>query len=239
MFHLFKKSREGNTAAIIVAAGSSSRMGENKMFLLLDGMPVVAKSIQAFGETPEINQIVVVCKEGDIGEMKTILDLYEFHKVSHIVAGGKTRQESVEKGLSCVMEDTKYIAIHDGARPLITPDVISCVIEDAETYGAATACVAAKDTVKICDQEGFVKYTPPREQVYLIQTPQVFQKDEYKNALSKAKETGKEYTDDCQLLEHIDKKVFLSMGSYDNIKLTTPDDYITARALLDSEGEYF
>lgn len=237
MFHFFKKSK-GNTSAILVAAGSSTRMGENKMFLMLDGAPVIAKSLEALEQTPEIMQIVVVCKGEDIGDVKEIIDTFGFSKVSDIVAGGATRQQSVQRGLDSVLEESEYLLIHDGARPLVTSDIISCVIADAETHGGATASVASKDTIKIADESGFVAATPNREKVFLTQTPQVFEKNTYLQAMDKAVKSGKDYTDDCQLFEQAGKKVYLSAGSYKNIKLTTPEDlYIAQTLIADLEGD--
>lgn len=238
MFFRKNKKAEPTTTAILVAAGNATRMGENKMFLIVDGVPVVAKSLLALQQTPEIFQIIVVSKPEDFGQIKEIVDIFQIDKVSDIVAGGTTRQESVVNGLTCVNQEAKLIAIHDGARPLVSPEIITQVIIDAQEHGGATACVPSKDTVKIADDEGFVSVTPKREKVYLIQTPQVFEKESFLTAVALAKKQKKDFTDDCQLYENAGKKVYLSCGSYYNIKITTPEDLPLAQILSERQEDY-
>jgi len=218
------------TAAIIVAAGSASRMnGIDKQFALLGNEPVVLHSILLFDQMDEIHKIVVVTRPEQIERIKALCK-DRLHKDLLVVSGGATRQESVQNGIA-VSEDCDYLAIHDGARPLVKAGDVRKVLEDARIYGAATLGVPTKDTVKLAADDKSIASTPPRDRVYQIQTPQVFEKSLYLHAVSIAKQRGQDFTDDCQLAEADGKKVYITTGSYSNIKITTPEDLGIAEIL--------
>ncbi len=233
MFGFKKKEVHPTVGAVIVAGGSSSRMGGiNKQLEYIGDLPTIGYSLIAFEENPYINQIVLVCsKDSFMSFMKVAKDL-EISKLKSIVVGGSSRQQSVQIGIEELSEDMEYYCIHDGARPLITQRVIDTTIEDAFAFKSATAAVKVKDTIKVA-RDNFVTDTPNREELYSIQTPQVFHGELYREAREKAKEQGKEYTDDCQLVEAIGKVIYLSQGDYSNLKITTPEDLIIARALME------
>lgn len=221
-----------DTSVIIVAAGSSFRMnGENKQFADLGGIPVLGRTMLAFEHCESIIEIIVVTKEEDINTVNNVAQKNEITKLSHVVAGGNTRQESVICGLNVVSKDTKMIAVHDGARPLVSYTLIEKTIADARIFGGATLGVPVKDTIKVVN-DGLIIDTPHRKTLYAVQTPQVFKKKIYFEGINFAKEHDLDFTDDCQLVESIGVKVYLTVGDYRNIKITTPEDILIARALL-------
>lgn len=225
-----------DTAAIIVAAGSSTRMGGiPKQFIKLEGVPVIVRSLLAFENSPEIKSIIVVARDEDIPEIWRLCEEYCITKLSDITSGGDTRARSVQKGLDlCV--DAEYVAIHDGARPLVSSKVISNACQGARIYGACAAAVAQKDTVKIVNENMDIISTPDRSMMYAVQTPQVFRTVDYKAAVEKLGERTDALTDDCAVMEAAGYRVHLSTGDYKNIKITTPEDIIIAEALVASEG---
>lgn len=216
--------------AVVVAAGNSSRMGGGRSKTLADlaGKPVVRWSLESLAACPEIAEIVIVCRAEDTAEMQLAAAGLPLQVTT--VVGGSERQESVRRGVEALALGSEYILIHDGARPMVTPKVISRVCADAIEYGAATAAVPAKDTCKLGD--GFVEETPPREKLFAVQTPQAFKKDMYLYAIGRAEDSGKSYTDDCQLIESVEGRVRLTDGDYRNIKITTPEDLLTVRAFI-------
>jgi 2-C-methyl-D-erythritol 4-phosphate cytidylyltransferase len=228
-------------SAIIVAAGNASRMGGvNKQILKINGLSVLMYSILAFEQVELVDEIIVVTKKETLSGMKSELAQYTFTKPVLFTEGGDTRQKSVAKGIMLCSPDTEYVAIHDGARPLIQPDAIVRVIQDAIQYGAAALGVASKDTVKIVEENGFIVSTPERSRVYQIQTPQVFQKALYLKGMEYARSVSDCYTDDCQLAEAIGERVYVTQGSYRNIKITTPEDVLLVQTMLsqkEQEGE--
>ena len=231
---------EGNqpiVTAIIVAAGNGSRMGKDKQMLPLLGIPVLARTLMAFQQCDIIRDIVVVTKEETIADVQQLADTYQVTKVTAIVNGGKERQESVKNGLSVVSDDTVYVAIHDGARPLISPDEIAKVIAVAGETGAAALGVPVKDTIKRVDEQQKILETPLRSSLMAMQTPQVFEVSRYKSALQKVETLGLSVTDDCQMLEIAGFPVYVVEGNYRNIKITTPDDVALAELLLTKEEE--
>lgn len=224
-------------SAILVCAGSSVRMGGvDKMFIPIGGKNAIIWSALAFERSEVIDEIVIVTKNENIEPVNKLISAYHIRKVSCVISGGDTRQQSVQKGIAECWTNTEYYAIHDGARPLITAELIDTVIRDAVIHGAATASVPLKDTVKIASKDRFIKSTLQRDTVYACQTPQVFRKELYRKAVEEALEKGREYTDDCQLLEAIGEKVYLTQGSYENIKITTPEDILIADAILEKRG---
>lgn len=235
---LRKKKNRPFVSAIIVAAGNASRMdGVDKQFVEIGGTPVIIRSILAFEHSGLVDEMIVVTKKESIPELNHQVRNYAANKVRYIVAGGGTRQESVFNGVSCVHEDCKYIAIHDGARPLVLTGAIDACIGDAVQYGAALLGVRVKDTIKAVDEQRFITKTIDREKLFLAQTPQIFELGLYKQAMSQAAQAQLSYTDDCQLIEAAGHKVHVSPGHYSNIKITTPDDLFFAEALLGQMGE--
>lgn len=229
------------TTAIIVGAGSSTRMGlsVSKQLIKLNGNETIVHTLKAFQQTDSINEIVIVCREQDKKIIKNLAKINDITKVIGIIAGGSTRQQSVAKGIDMISNDTDYIAIHDGARPLITPSDINSVINNAIKYKSSALGVYVKDTIKIINENGFIESTPDRSKLITIYTPQVFEFALYKKAMKRAKEENKDYTDDCQLIESLGEKVYVTQGSATNIKLTTPDDIIIAESILNNRGENY
>lgn len=224
-----EKRRNDMTVAILLAAGNSVRMGQDKLSAVLGDRPVLAHTLGVFEACDAIDAIVLVARPQDKERYEALCGQYGIGKLITVCCGGATRQQSARNGLAAVPQDCTLLAIHDGARPLLREDVLLRVLQDAEKYGAATAAVPVKDTVKTATADGFVDNTPPRSILQLVQTPQAFRTDLYRKALAAAKE---EYTDDCQLLEACGMPVRLTMGSYSNIKITTPEDLRIAGALL-------
>ncbi len=222
-------------AAIIVAAGSGSRIGINKQFAPLLGIPILARSMLAFQQTKEIRDIIVVTREHEIADVQTLADTYQISKLTAIVAGGSERQTSVENGLAALCEDILYVAIHDGARPLVTPVMIEHVLQDAKNNGAATLAVPVKNTIKQVEN-GRIIHTPKRETLWAVQTPQVFDVAIYQKALDLAKQDKLMVTDDCSICEHAGYPVTITPGDYCNLKITTPEDLWVAEAFL-KEGK--
>lgn len=218
------------TAAILVAAGSSARMksgGASKTMMEIGGEPVLSRTLRAFENTACISKIVIVARACDFDAIQKASTFVT--KPLTITEGGKERQDSVSNG-AALCGDAEYIAVHDAARPFITPEEIETVCADAEKYGAATLAVPVKDTIKVAAADGTVCATPERSTLRAIQTPQVFRLSLYKEALCLAKNAGKQYTDDCQLIEAAGGKVYLTPGDYKNIKITTPEDLLVAEA---------
>jgi 2-C-methyl-D-erythritol 4-phosphate cytidylyltransferase len=220
--------------AVIAAAGSSSRMGEgsSKQFLFLNKIPVIVYTLRAFDAAQTVDSIVVVCRQQDAVRMKKTILKFDIQKVSHIFSGGNTRQKSVAAGIAAVPPETDWLIIHDGDRPFISPELIDGCVRSAYRTGASALAVPVKDTVKSVDRDRNVVSTLPRENLWAVQTPQVFRKDLYLKALREAECKSEDYTDDCQLLEHAGIPVHLCMGSYDNIKLTVPEDIPLAEMIL-------
>jgi 2-C-methyl-D-erythritol 4-phosphate cytidylyltransferase len=216
-------------SAIIVAAGESERMeGIDKMFALIGGRPALARVLDVFNNCKKVDHIVVVMSSKNIEECRRMVALEGWKKVKDVVLGGKRRQDSVAEGLNHVKE-ADWVVIHDGARPLVTIDLIEKGLEAAKETGAASAAVPVTDTIKFVREDEIVRQTLPRENLRAIQTPQVFRADVIKNTY---KYTPGEVTDDAALVEKAGYKVKLYMGSYANIKITTPDDLAVAGALL-------
>lgn len=218
--------------AVIAAAGSSSRMGgRDKLAEPLDGIPVILRTLAAVEAVPEIREIVVVTREDRVEEYRRLLG--QCTRLRAVVPGGSTRQESVRNGVRALSPDCTLAAIHDGARPLVTPEVFARCIEAARSCGAATAAVPVKDTIKLADEAGRVLDTPDRNRLWAVQTPQIFDRERYLRAAEEAERRGLSCTDDCQLFEAMGWEVQLVMGDYRNLKLTTPEDFLAAGAYLE------
>ena len=219
--------------AIIVAAGSSTRMGRPKLLIELCGEPVLAHTLRAFDRS-SVNALVVVTREQDIPVFEPLGK--SLSKPVRFVVGGNTRQQSVANGIAAAPPETTVVAIADGARPLITPTEIDRVIAVAEETDAASAAVRVKDTIKQADANGIITATPERSTLWQVQTPQVFSLPLYKRAMEAVARAGLDLTDDCQLVEFIGAKVTLCETSYENIKITTPEDIAVATAFLQQRG---
>lgn len=224
-------------SAVIVSAGNSTRMGGiNKQFLELDGVPVIVNTITMFQRSHLVDEIIIVARESDIDEIAELVDKYDFYKVNHIVPGGATRQLSVYEGVTGTFDVTDLVVIHDGARPLVTVDIIDKTIKSAAEFGAAATGVKVKDTVKVVDDNDNIIDTPDRTYMRFIQTPQAFNKKLYLDAVNTV-ENSKDFTDDCKLLEAYGKTVKFIDGDYENIKITTPEDIELAESYLKRRGE--
>lgn len=232
------------TGAIVLAAGQGKRMHSavQKQFLLLKGKPLLCYSLEAFQKSGIERIILVTGKEEIEYCRKEITELYGYTKVDAIIAGGKERYHSVYEGLKAA-EGCTEVLIHDGARPLVTEKIIRDALDGARQYGACAVGMPVKDTIKLSDEEGFVASTPDRTHLWQIQTPQAFRYSWIRRAYDKLfarEEYQQGVTDDAMVLETMtDHRVRLIPGSYENIKVTTPEDMAVASALLDAalEGE--
>ena len=220
--------------AVILAAGNGTRMGieKSKMLLEIAGKTVIERSVEAFSDLPEIDEIIVVCRECDIEEFSRLIS----DESITFVIGGSTRQQSVMNAVETI-DECDFILIHDGARPLVTQRAIINTLDKAQMFGAAATGVSVKDTIKIIDKEYAIVDTPDRNSLVSIQTPQIFDFILYKKALEKANKENRDYTDDCQLVENFDHKVYTVMGDYDNIKITTKSDIALAENILKMRSE--
>ena len=217
--------------AVIVAAGTASRMGGiDKVMATIGGEPMIVHTVRAFQNCDAIKQIIVVTRQDLIVPISDLC--HQFDKVQAVMVGGSSRQESVEIGLGALSGDMKLVAVQDGARPLITDAVIDRTVRAAHTYGAAAPAVPVKDTIKEV-RGGVVASTPNRSTLRAVQTPQVFDADILKGALKKAKDDGVEVTDDCSAVERMGMSVKIVEGDERNIKVTTPMDLKIAEVLLE------
>lgn len=236
---LKKKSRAlvPYCAAVVPAAGSATRMeGQDKLLLPLGDRPVLVWTLQALESSDLIREIVVVTRPDLIVPVGQMCKEYGLGKVTKVVVGGETRSASVFAGLGEVSKRAELTAIHDGARPLVTVDVIDKAILQAASYGAAAPAIPIKDTVKRASG-GMSEETLDRENLFAVQTPQVFRTDLIRGALQKALEDGESLTDDCAAVERLGMRPALTEGSEENIKLTTPIDLLVAEALLAGREE--
>ncbi len=227
-----EKDKTPRCAAVIVAAGSSERMGSDKLTAQLGGMPVLARTLRAFENCALITEIVVVTRADRIEEIAALCKEYGISKASKVLSGGATRVESALVGVSEVDSRRGLIAIHDGARPLVTCELIERTVLAAKEHYAAVPVIPSTDTLKAVDGKGFVIGTVDRATTFRVQTPQVFKADFIKGALTKAMEKNLPLTDDCSAVEMLGVKTVTVPGDEDNIKLTTPRDMILAEALL-------
>ena len=219
-------------SAVVPAAGSSSRMGgENKLFMMLDGIPVLARTLLALDSAALVDEIVVASRESDLLAIADLCRDYGVRKPVKIVLGGESRLESVLLATLECRQDAAFRAVHDGARPLADGAFIDAVIAHAQRTNAAAPAVPVKDTIKVA-RDGVVESTPDRSLLFAVQTPQVFDAQLLRAALQSAKEADAAVTDDCSAVERLGKSVYLTEGSYENIKITTPEDMILAAAIL-------
>ena len=235
---LFEKKTDGELTctAIVPAAGRSNRMGEDKVLLPLGEVPVLIRTLRTLEESSYITEIIVATREDLIVPVAQLCKDAALNKVRKVVVGGETRTASVLAGLREANPDTGLVAIHDAARPLVTKEIIEEAILKAAQCGAAAPAVPVKDTIKQA-LHGIVTATPDRTELFAVQTPQVFEHGLILGALEKAVADGAELTDDCGAVERLGMSVCLTVGSYENIKLTTPSDIAVAVAILEGRGE--
>ncbi|MFC2005447.1 2-C-methyl-D-erythritol 4-phosphate cytidylyltransferase [Chloroflexota bacterium] len=223
-----KDGEKQRVGAVIVAAGKGQRMGRvDKVLAPLGGKPGLVRVIDVFQRCKSIDQIIVVLNEQNLKIGQQLVAKQGWSKVTDVCAGGSRRQDSVVAGLS-LLSHCHWVVIHDGARPLVTEDLIEHGLEAAKETGAAVAAVPVTDTIKVAGDDQFVQGTPPRHNLWAVQTPQVFRFDVIAEAYRQVKD---EVTDDARLVEKLGYRVKLYMGSYDNIKVTTPDDLALAEVL--------
>lgn len=224
----------GKACAIIVAAGKGTRMGagKNKQFIDIQGKPVLFYTLDAFSKCPAVEEIVLVCAGDELEYCRDeIVEKYGFEKVKSIVGGGSARQDSVYRGLAAA-KGCEVVLIHDGARPFVTSRILEEGIGYAEEYGASACGVTPKDTIKVRGESGFSERTLDRSRLFSVQTPQCFKLDLILGCYEKVMDEKTLFTDDTSVAEHFGHKVFLYEGSYDNIKITTPEDLAVAESIL-------
>ena len=221
-------------AAIIPAAGYGKRMqsSQNKQFMQIKGKPVLAHTINIFEKCEEIAEIIVVVRSDELDVCRELVCKYGFRKIKSIVAGGAERQDSVWNGLKEVSSHCETVVVHDGARPLLLQEILVQALQESKLSPALAVGVPVKDTIKIVDNEQHVLQTPERKMLWAVQTPQIFRKDILSEAYLHAKKSGFYATDDAGLVEALGIKVKMVMGSYENIKITTPEDILVAELFL-------
>ncbi len=230
-----KKPALPAVCAVIVAAGSSRRMGgENKLLLPLAGAPVLAHTLSAFEKCAAIRDIVLVCREQDILPYTELAKSFGISKLRTVTRGGDSRTASVLAGITAAPEDAALVAVHDGARPLVSEAVITEAVYAAAECGAAAPVVPVKDSIKRIE-DGRIAADVPRDTLAAVQTPQVFGRAVLTRALQAAARENRTFTDDCAAVEAMGQAVRATHGSYENLKITTPEDILVAEALLQKE----
>ena len=225
-------------SVLIPAAGQGKRMGSSvkKPYLMLADKPVLSHTIDRFEQNSAIDEIFVIVDESDFATChENVLTPFRYRKVRELVSGGETRQVSVFNGLRTLSDNVDFVIVHDGVRPFINDKIIFECLEATAECGAAVSAVPVKETIKVANEELFIEYTPDRRQLWRVQTPQVFRKSLLVEAHNKAVEDGIDASDDAALVEKLGMPVRLVMGSYKNIKLTTPEDLRIAEVLLNDK----
>lgn len=234
------KQKHKYTGAVIVTAGNGTRFDAfgagTKQMALLRSVPVVVRTIAAFEECDCIDEIVIVAKSDEIQEYERFIKEYNFRKIIAVIEGGATRQISSLNGFEALSPKCEYVAIHDGARCLITPEMIIKVACAAYDSGAAAAATRARDTIKYADENGNIESTIDRNFVWMVQTPQIFGANIYRASAYMAKKDGAEVTDDCMLAERLGFKIKLVDCGCENIKITYPEDMYIAQSILEIRG---
>lgn len=222
-------------SVIVAAAGMSNRMGSkiNKQFISINNKPILAHTLEKFERCKYIDEIIVVAKEDEIDYCrKEIVRRYNFNKVSKIVRGGKERQDSVYNGILALNERADIVLSHDGARPFVKMENIIDGIKGAFKHGACVVGVPVKDTIKVVGDGDIIDETPNRDMLWAAQTPQCFKKEIILEGYRRAIEDSYVGTDDSSFAERLGIDVKMIMGSYENIKITTPEDLIVAESIL-------
>ncbi len=223
-----------HVTAIIPAAGEGSRFGGavRKQFIALNGLPILSHTLRALAASRALAAMIVVVPPGEESRGRDALSLARVDIETEVISGGQERQDSVYKGLQRAKPDTDMVLIHDGVRPFVSREVVLATIEGAEEWGAAVAAVPVTDTVKRVDTGGLVVDTPAREQLWAVQTPQVFRYALLMRAHQSVREHGIVVTDDAAMVERIGVKVKVVRGSYENIKITSEEDLPLADLIL-------
>lgn len=229
MFGRRKKNGPPPVAAVVVSYPPREIAPDE---LLIDDMPLVARSLLAFDACASIVEIVLVCREEDVAAYYALAQDYAPSKISSVVTGGDTWQAGVFSGVDACSREAAYFAIHDGARALVEETLIEQCIAAACKHGAAAAAVPVKDTLKFCDADGIVTATPARASLVTLQTPQVFEAGLYRRAMAEARHSRLEFADDCQLIAHAGGKISTVPGSYENIRITNAEALAHASAIL-------
>lgn len=233
-----RETRRPQCAALVAAAGSSSRMGGvNKLLQPLDGVPVLVRTLTSLQLAQTVDEIIIAAREEDLVEISRLCHTYGVSKCTKVVRGGESRAHSVLLAALEAAPGTELLAVQDGARPLVTPELIDHVVTAASRSGAAAPAVPVKDTIKTIREDGAVAETLERSALRAIQTPQVFTADLLKAALQAAVEENAPITDDCSAVERLGKVVYLVEGDEENLKITTPVDLILAEAILADRKE--
>lgn len=223
--------------AVVAAGGNSTRMGgENKLLATIGGKPVIVHTLLALEQAKRVKEIVIATRADDIPKYAALCKQYGIKKVSKVVIGGSTRVESVFNGILQANNRAKLIAVHDAARPFATPELIDRVIERANLTLAAAPAIAVHDTIKIA-QDGVVTSTPQRENLFAVQTPQVFDASVLCAALQYAMQKNLPVTDDCSAVEKLGKQVYLVDGDEQNFKITTKLDLVLAEKIMEDKME--
>ena len=219
-------------SAIIVAAGSSQRMGFDKLLALLGDKPVLAHSLAAFDQTRSVDEIILVAREERVSEFEELVGQNRFQKVRRVIPGGQQRQDSVHAGLKRVSADCRFIAVHDAARPLVTAEQIELVFACARHHGAAALAAPVTDTIKRAGEDRVVTGAVPRENLYAMQTPQIFARDLLERAYAAVAADKIAVTDEVSAVEHLGEKVLLVPNDEWNVKITFPRDLLLAQAAM-------
>lgn len=225
-----RKMHHSFCTAVVVAAGTSSRMGQDKLLLEVLGKSVILRSLEALEQSSVIDEIIIVTRQERLEEMAGIARDGGISKLSKVLVGGSTRTESALAGVSEADKRAKIICIHDAARPFVSHEIIEECVHQAVLYNAACPVIPVKDTIRVAEK-GVAVLTPKREDTYAVQTPQAFNADIIKAALTSAVSSGLSYTDDCSAVEAMGVKVRVTPGSEDNIKITTPLDIPLAESI--------
>ena len=223
--------------AVVVAAGRSERMGQDKLLLPLGNRPVLEHTLRAVNAAERVDEIILVTREDLMMPLADLCKKCGLQKPVKVVRGGETRPESVLAGALAADSRAELIAVQDGARPLITPELFDAVAESAQITNASAPAVPVTDTIKVADENGVVRSTPERTTLFAVQTPQVFQAELLKAALQSAITCGVNITDDCAAVERLGKQVQLVPGDGENIKITRPLDLTVAESILEKREE--
>ena len=225
-------------SVLIPAAGQGKRMKTSvkKPYLMLGDKPILSHTIERLEQNSVIDEIIVIVDEADLTTCdEVVISPFQFRKIRELVAGGETRQVSVFNGIQTLSDDVDFVVIHDGVRPFIDDDIIFRCLEATAECGASVAAVPVKETIKVANRDGFIDHTPERDLLWRVQTPQVFRYSLLVDAHHKAIKEGVSAPDDASLVEKLGHPVKLVLGSYRNVKLTTPEDLLLAETLLNKK----
>ena len=226
-------SDDDRLAVVVAAAGRSSRMaGVDKTFAEVGGIPLIIHTLQRLAASDAVSRIALVVADDAIPRAVRLAQQYDIPKLTAICPGGARRQDSVAAGLAALGDGSRWIAVHDGARPCIADDILQRGLDAVRQWGAATAAVPVKDTIKVVDANGIITHTPARATLWAAQTPQVFERALLLTAHQTAAAAGAEYTDDAAMVAAAGHTVRVFTGNYDNIKVTTPEDLAIVERLL-------